>query len=154
MIAHRVERETLCREEEAMLGEKVGDFQGKITGQRMLQSDGAVPKFETSAEVRGTILGIEATVMATYWAVLRPDGHLYGECPDQGMVITKDGDTAMYKASGLGKFTGQGTAVSFRGAAYFQTTSPKLARLNEVALVHEWDVDEQGNGHWQLWAWT
>ena len=74
-----------------MLGEKVGDFRGRITGQRVLQSDGTVPKFETSAEVSGTIVGIEATVMATYWAVLRPDGHLYGECPDQGMVITKDG---------------------------------------------------------------
>jgi hypothetical protein len=137
-----------------MLGEKMGDFRGKITGQRMLPSDGPVPKFETSAEVSGTIVGLEATVMATYWAVLRPDGHLYGECPDQGVVITKDGDTATYKASGLGKFIGQGAAVSFRGAAYFQRTSQKLARLNEVALVYEWDVDEHGNGHWQLWAWT
>jgi hypothetical protein len=137
-----------------MLGEKLGDFRGKITGQRVLPSDGLVPKFETSAEASGTILGIEATVMATYWAVLRPDGHLYGECPDQGVVITKDGDTAMYKASGLGTSTGQGSAVSFRGAAYFQTTSQKLARLNEVALVYEWDVDEHGNARWQLWAWT
>ena len=67
-----------------MLGEKVGDFWGKLTGQRVLQSDGLVPKFETSAEVSGTILGVEATIMATYWSVLRPDGHLYGECPKPG----------------------------------------------------------------------
>ena len=137
-----------------MLGEKMGDFRGRITGQRILQSDGLVPKFETSAETSGTILGIEAKVMATYWSVLRPDGHLYGECPDQGVVITKDGETATYRASGLGKASGQGSAVSFRGMAYFQTRSQKLARLNEVAFAFEWDVDEHGDGRWQLWAWT
>ena len=108
-----------------MLGEKVGDFQGKVTGQRVLPSDGPAPKFETSAEASGTILGIEATVMSTYWAVLRPDGHLYGECLDQGVVITKDGDTATYKASGLGWFSGQGSAVSFRGGSLLPDDVPE-----------------------------
>jgi hypothetical protein len=137
-----------------MLGEKLGDFRGKITGQRVLPSDGLLPKFETSAEASGTIVGVEATVMATYWAVLRPDGHLYGECPDRGVLITRDGDSATYRASGLGRPTGQGPAVSFRGAVYFQTTSQKLARLNEVAVIYEWDVDVHGEARWQLWAWT
>src|SRR5262249_52318528 len=37
-----------------MLGEKIGEFRGKVTGQRMLPSDG-LPKFETTAEGTGTI---------------------------------------------------------------------------------------------------
>jgi hypothetical protein len=60
-----------------MLGEKIGEFHGKVIGQRILPSDG-LPKFET-AEAAGTILGITARIMATYWSAMQPDGSLYGE---------------------------------------------------------------------------
>src|SRR5262245_25476741 len=62
-----------------MLGEKVGEFRGKITGQRVLPPEGSSPKFETSVEIRGTILGVASTLVATYWSVLRPDGRLWRE---------------------------------------------------------------------------
>ena len=43
--------------------------------------------------------------------------------------------------------------VSWRGALYVQTASPKLARLNSVALVYEYEVDENGNAHGKAWEW-
>jgi len=46
------------QEVETMLGEKVGEFRGKITGQRVLPPEGARPKFETTVEIRGTLLGV------------------------------------------------------------------------------------------------
>ena len=57
-----------------MLGEKLGEFQGKVTGQRILPADGAHPKTETSFEISGTLLGIDATMMGTYWSTVRSDG--------------------------------------------------------------------------------
>ncbi len=44
-----------------MLGEKIGEFRGKNIGQRLLPSEGPSPRFEVTAEVSGTILGIAAT---------------------------------------------------------------------------------------------
>ena len=136
-----------------MLGDKIGAFQGKVTVQRVLPSEGEGPKFETTAEISGTILGIAARMIATYWSVVRPDGSLYGECPGQSVTITQDGDMGTFRGAGAGRFTGQGSAVSFRGALYYQGASGKLARLNGVAVVYEWDVDEHGNCQFGLWEW-
>ena len=86
----------------------------------------------------------------SYWSEVRPDGSLYGE--GQGVVITQDGETATLKGQGVGKFVGGG-AVSYRGAVYYSTASPKLARLNTVAAVFEFDVDANGNTHTKSWEW-
>ena len=136
-----------------MLGEKVGQLQGKVTVQRILPSEGGGPKFETTAELSGTILGIAATMIGTYWSVVTPDGTLYGECPAQCVTITQDGDMGTFRAAGAGRFTGHGAAVSFRGALYYQGASGKLARLNGVAVVYEWEVDENRDCQFGLWEW-
>ena len=136
-----------------MLGEKLGEFQGKVTGQRVLPSDESRPTVETSFEIRGTMLGIEATLLGTYWSTVRPDGTLYGECPKQGIIMTRDGDIGTWTGTGVGRFTGHGSAVSFRGAIYFQIASQKLARLNGVAVLYEWEVDEHGNARTPFWEW-
>ena len=135
-----------------MLGEKIGEFQAKASV-KVLPAHGSIPMMETSAEGTGSILGVNATVMATYSTEVRPDGTLYGECPNQGVIMTQEGETATFTAAGAGKFTGQGGGVSFRGAVYFQTSSLKLARLNGTAVIFEWDVDGDGNAKWDLWEW-
>ncbi len=72
-----------------MLGEKIGEFQGKNISQKMLPTEmSSNPRFEVTAEVNGTILGIEATLTVTYQAVMRPDGLIYGECQNQGFIMT------------------------------------------------------------------
>ncbi len=82
-----------------MLGEKIGRFQGKITGQKILPSEGS-PKFETTTEISGQILGIAARITATYWTVLNPDGTFYGETSGPCPTITTDGDVGWFRASG------------------------------------------------------
>ena len=89
--------------------------------------------------------------MATYSAQLQPDGSLYGECPNSGVVMTSDG-VATFRATGCGQMTGDGGA-KFRGAVYFQTSAPSLMSVNGKCMVYEWDVDGQGNATWNIWEW-
>jgi hypothetical protein len=133
-----------------MLGEQIYEAHGKRTGRRVLSTDGGTFKVEVSFEATGKLLGFEAFEIGTYWSESRPDGTLYGE--GQGVVLTTDGGTATWKAGGVGKFVGGG-AVSYRGAVYFTTATPSLARLNAVASVFEYDVDVDGNTHTKLWEW-
>jgi hypothetical protein len=135
-----------------VLGEKIGEFHGKVIGQRILPSDG-LPKFETTAEATGTILGVSARIMATYWSAMQSDGSLYGETVGPTPTITDDGNVAAYRATGVGRFTGKGSAVSFRGAVFYQGATGKLAPLNGLAIVFEWDVDEHGKAKFSLWEW-
>jgi hypothetical protein len=132
-----------------MLGELIIEEQGKITAQKVLDDTG--PKMEASFQVSGKVLGVEETNLGTFWSVLTPAGVLYAE--GRGVVMTKDGEMVTWKGAGVGRFTGQGTAVSWRGAVYFQTPSQKLSRLNSVAGAHEFEVDESGNVGVKIWEW-
>jgi hypothetical protein len=133
-----------------MLGELIAEGRGKRTGRRVLSTEGGGFKVEVSFESDGKILGHDSHELGTYWSELRPDGSLYGE--GHGVVLTPDGGTATWKGAGVGKF-GQGGAVSYRGAVYFTTATPKLARLNSCAVVFEFEVDPQGNTHTKNWEW-
>jgi hypothetical protein len=133
-----------------MLGEKLGEESGRISGRRVLPSEGHGPKIEVSFEASGTILGVEAAGFGTYWSIVRPDGTLFGE--GQGVTMTKDGEMASWTAQGVGKFTGGG-AASWRGALYYQTASQKLASLNSVVGVFEFEVDAEGNTQATTWEW-
>jgi len=133
-----------------MLGELICELRGKRTARRVLSTDGGGFKVEVAFEDSGKLLGIDATDIGTYWSVSRPDGSLYGE--GQGVVLMPDGGMATWKGQGVGKFVGGG-AVSYRGAIYYSTATPKLARLNAVAGVFEFEVDANGNTHSKIWEW-
>ncbi|KCZ71035.1 hypothetical protein ANME2D_03065 [Candidatus Methanoperedens nitroreducens] len=75
---------------------------------------------------------------------------LYGEA--HGVVMTKDNEMATYTSQGVGRFTKQG-ASTWRGSVFFQTPSQKLAHLNSIVAVYEYEVDENGNTHGKLWEW-
>ena len=132
-----------------MLGEQVGEGKGKRTSRRVLCVDNGF-KVEVAFESVGKLLDIDIQEIGTYWSGSRPDGSLYGE--GQGVVIGQDGSMATWKGQGVGKFVGGG-AVSYRGAVYYSSASPKLARLNTVAAVFEFEVDAEGNTHSKLWEW-
>ena len=133
-----------------MLGEKIGSITC-ATSNSLLPAEGALPKFSTSAEGAGTLAGVEVQSMATYVSDMRPDGSLYGECPNQGLIMTADG-VATFRATGAGSFTADGGAI-FRGAVYFQASAPSLASLNGVCCVYHWDVDAEGTATWDIWEW-
>jgi hypothetical protein len=134
-----------------MIGEQIGHETGQITGTRVLPSDGGAVQVEVSFQASGTLLGIPVTDMGTYASVTRPDGTLFGE--GQGVAITDDGEMVAWKGQGVGRFTGHGMAVSWRGAIYFATTSERLARLNGIAAVFEYDTDEAGKSEDTTFEW-
>jgi hypothetical protein len=134
-----------------MLGEKLGEERGQMTGMRVLPLGPHGPRVEVSFQASGTILGQVGTDVGTYISTARPDGTMMGE--GQGVVMTGEGDMANWTATGVGKFTGKGTAINWRGALFYQTTSPRLAQLNGTAVVFEFDVDENGKTEARIWEW-
>lgn len=135
-----------------MLGDKVGVLTGKVTGSRVLNS-GHGPKVETTFEVSGEFGGTGTTMLGTYWAVVQPDGSLYGECPDQGVLMTADGGVGTWTAAGRGRFTGDGGGTMFRGAVYLLTAPASLSHLAHSALIYEWEVDKNQNATGTFWEW-
>ena len=133
-----------------MLGEQIGTERGKVTGYRILPSEGAGPKVEMAFQAAGTILGVEHSTLATYTSIMRPDGTVLGE--GQGVVRGTKGQMASWVGQGVGKL-GRGQAISYRGAIYYQSASPDWSRLNHVATMFEYEVDEQGNTDAKFWEW-
>jgi hypothetical protein len=134
-----------------MLGEVLGEERGKVTVYRVLPPEGGASKVEVSFQSSGTLLGIAETSIATYWSMVRPDGTLFGE--GHGIVTGEGGESATWIGNGVGKMAGKGSAASWRGAVYYQTASPKWARLNGVAAVFEYETDENGNTTAKIWEW-
>ena len=94
-----------------MLGNKILESQGKITGRRVLPSEGG-PEVEITIAERGKLAGLDGNSIATYNAKMKPDGSLYGQ--GQGVVMSDNGEGASFVGSGSGRFT-QAGGVSFRG---------------------------------------
>ena len=133
-----------------MLGDKIGEEMGKVTVRRVLPCQGAGPMMETSFHAEGSILGVGHRTTGTYTSTLRPDGSLIGS--GQGLVMNVEGGAASWVGQGVGTI-GKDGSVKYRGAIFYQSASPKWARLNSVAAVFEYDVDSQGNTKAQIWEW-
>ena len=134
-----------------MEAEKIGASKTTTTT-KVLRASGLNAKYEVSAQDgRGTVAGTDVQSMATYSSELRPDGTIYGECPNSGVIMAADG-VATFRATGIGSFTEDG-GVAFKGMVYFQTSAPSLSSLNGAAVVYNWDVDAEGNATWELWEW-
>ncbi len=134
-----------------MLGEMIGEDKGKITAVRVLPFNGQSLQTEVSFQSAGKLVGLQTTQVATYVSTLMPSGVFSGT--GQGMVITPDGDTATWTGSGVGTPKGKGLAASWRGAIFFQASSPRLAGLNKFATVFEFEIDENGNTSSKVWEW-
>ena len=131
-----------------MLGEVIFQGSGKRIVRRVLSTDPV--KVEVTFEGGGKLFGGDAMEIGTYTAVIRADGTMYGEA--NGVVMTAAGDSLTWKGSGVGTFKERG-AVSYRGAICYHTASPKFSRLNTVAGVFEFEVDEHGTTQSKVWEW-
>lgn len=131
-----------------MIGEQIGESKGKRIVRRVLSSDPVT--VEVSFEDSGQVLGVATNGFGTYTSVARPDGSLYGE--GQGGMATPEGDLITWKGSGVGKL-GAGGAVSYRGMLFYRTASQKLARLNNMCVAFEYEVDPAGNTTSKVWEW-
>ena len=133
-----------------MLGDLIVEGRGQITVQRVLPSDGQGPRVEVSFQSSDKVLGIDATNIGTYVSLMRPDGTAYGE--GQGILMTVEGEAVTWTGSAVGRF-GEGGAISYRGMLYLQTGSEKLARLNGIASVMEYEVGGDGSLEYKTWEW-
>lgn len=136
-----------------MLGELILESNGRITGQRVLSVDNGIPKIEVSVAGTGVFTGsIEVTEMWTYLTIQRPDGTTQGE--GQGVMMTKDGSEVItVTGRGEAKMSGSGT-MRYAAATFYTTNSKnKLAFLNHLIGVDEYEVDASGNYTHRLWEW-
>ena len=131
-----------------MLGEQIGETKGRRLVRRVISVD--PPTAEVSFEDAGHVFGTPTTGMGTYTSVVGPDGSISGQ--GQGLMMTKDGDSITWTATGIGRF-GPGGAVSYRGMLFFKTASQKLTRLNNACGAFEYDADATGNTVSKMWEW-
>jgi hypothetical protein len=131
-----------------MLSEQIYTGQGKRTARRVLNTQPFT--IEVSFEDKGNLLGLEGANIGTYTASPRPDGSLSGE--GQGVFASADGEVLTWKGIGTGKLK-PGGAVSYRGALTFSAASQRFSRLNLIAGVFEFEVDEAGNTATRIWEW-
>jgi len=131
-----------------MIGPQIGETKGKRLVRRVLSTDPLTA--EVSFEDSGQMLGVPTTGMGTYTSVVRPDGSIFGH--GQGLNMTQDGEGITWTGTGVGKF-GPGGAVSYRGMLFFQTTSQKLAKLNNCCGAFEYEVDASGSTISKVWEW-
>jgi len=131
-----------------MFGELIYEGKGKTIGVRMLNDKGTM---EMTFQEEGTILGIPCSSMTTFVCTQRPDGMLVSEGP--GIMYTKDGDTASFKVYTVIIPKGMTPASSVRGAKFFNTQSPKLARLNTIVCISEVEMKEDNTYTVKEWEW-
>jgi hypothetical protein len=149
-IAPSPDEQLKSRESESfiMLGNQIGEVKGKRLVRRVLSID--PPTAEVSFEDAGQMLGVPTTGMGSYTSVIRPDGSIFGQ--GQGLTMTDNGEALTWTGTGLGKF-GTGGSVSYRGMLFFQTTSTKLAALNNSCAAFEYEVDSSGQTVSKMWEW-
>ncbi len=131
-----------------MLSEQIYTGQGKRTARRVLHTQPFT--VEVSFEDKGALLGLEGATIGTYTTSPRADGTLAGE--GQGLFATADGEIITWKGIGTGRLRAGG-AVSYRGALTFNAGSQRMSRLNAIAGMFEFEVDEAGNTNTQIWEW-
>ena len=102
---------------------------------------GLTLKLTISNEETSKLMGVEGMNMGTYTAITKPDGSLEGV--GEGVFATLDGEFVTWRGMGVGHFVEAG-AVRYTGMLSYSTTSAKLAKLNAITAMFEFDVDAAG----------
>ncbi|MGD9932898.1 MAG: hypothetical protein AB7T37_04195 [Dehalococcoidia bacterium] len=135
-----------------MLGEKLGEFKGRVTGTRILPGDDyRYVKMEVSIEEQGSILGVPVTDVATFVSYARSGGQMYAE--GQGIMISAEGESAIWNGHAVGHPTGDGMAISLRFSIAFQAGEGKLSALNDYLVIGEFESAADGTIKTSAWAW-
>ena len=135
-----------------MLGERLGEASGKITGIRVLPSEGGQVRLEASFQGQGTLLGQPITDFGTYWQTVRPGGVLQGE--GHVLMMTADGAIADWVGGGIGRPIGAGFKATYGVTGRFDSATGALERVAAVATAIDYEVEEDGAYRWEMWAWT
>lgn len=136
-----------------MLGEQIWDGSGQTIGTRVLPGDDhRYVKLEVSVDGAGKIYGVDASNTGTFTAFERVSGQMYAE--GQGIILTAEGESAIWNGHGVGHPTGDGMGMSIRYAVAFQASPDgKLAALNGVLGVGEFESSADGSWTDTNWEW-
>jgi hypothetical protein len=131
-----------------MLGEQIAELKGKMTGQRVLDSEGAMEiSVSFTASIRGT------PVKYTLTSVGRPSSMGVIQAEGKGVIMGGDSELATFRVGEFGRINPAG-GIKFRGAHFYRTSSNgKLASLNNVIGVFEGEIDAEGNAAAKIWEW-
>ena len=89
--------------------------------------------------------------MGTYTSTIRPD-EAASTATDRASPRQTTASPSPGPETGLGNF-GPGGSVSYRGMLFLQTTSTKLAALNNTCAAFEYEVDPSGQTVSKMWEW-
>ncbi|MGE0228119.1 MAG: hypothetical protein AB7I38_10835 [Dehalococcoidia bacterium] len=136
-----------------MLGDKIWEGAGSTTGMRVLPGDDfRYVKLELTIDGAGTILGMDAKNMGTFTTFERVPGQMYAQ--GQGIMMTADGQSAIWNGHGVGHPTGDGMGVALRYAVALQADpAGALAALNGCLLVGEFESAADGSWTDAGWEW-
>jgi hypothetical protein len=157
-LAQDVENNTIAidNSKNSMLGELIYESSGKIVSQKVVDTgDIYYPsaKVELSYSGSGYLQGI-GNVTETWTFV---NTHLKNNITQgigKGVIMTDDGN-GVATATELGRgFHMSPESIVYPGARVFSTDSnSKLAFLNELVGVTQWEVDSLGNYSVKMWQW-
>ena len=133
-----------------MLGEMIGELTGKVTCQRIIRCHSKDLKLERTLEMKGKILGMDVTFIATTKSWERAQGGMFSD--GNGVLMTMKGEKAILHGSGV-SVAMNGPAASIRGVRYAQSASPSLSRLNNVAIPFEIEIKADGTVYDKWWEW-
>ena len=127
-----------------MLGEKLGEEEGRVTSRRVLKGDaaGSYMRVEISFEAQGTLLGVQYMNLGTYEIIGRGPGQMYGE--GQGIIQGTNGEEGIWNGHGVGEDAGNGV-LKFAASIAFQTNTPTLTRLNGMLVLVEHSINMMDN---------
>lgn len=136
-----------------MLGEQIWEGTGQTIGMRVLPGDDhRYVKMEVSIDGAGKAYGVDATNTGTFTAFERVSGQMYAE--GQGIIMTAEGESAIWNGHGVGHPTGDGMGMAIRYAVAFQADPDgKLAALNGVLGVGEFESKADGSWTDANWEW-
>ncbi|SRR3989442_1497996 len=134
-----------------MLGDVIGEANGTLTSTEVLSVEQGSPRLRLTLRGSGKAMGVAFTDMITHSLEVRSSGVLYGE--GETVWLTEDGEISTWKGFGVGRPTGASGGGTFAVAGSIQTESKKLASLNGVACIVEYQLDDKGNYHWTAYEW-
>jgi hypothetical protein len=137
-----------------MLGDLIYEAEGKVMNMRVISAEEGRPKIEVTISQNGVLRGVQVTSIVTYSSIPREQGGaIYAE--GQGVIMTKEdgnGEIATWTGQGIAHYTGQTRRDV--GSIFCRTSSNgKLAFLNNMVGVFEYETDGIGNSKGKIWEW-
>jgi hypothetical protein len=137
-----------------MLGDIIYETKiGKLIGTRLMSVEEGTPKIEVTISQEGILnKSMDATSLVTFWSAQQKDGSIYAQ--GQGVLMLKDdrAATATWIGKGIAHYHDQ--IRRDVGSVFFRSSNnDRLAFLNNMVGVFEYEILEEGTSKGKIWEW-